>query len=209
MSAMHPVVAGYLAKLRDTSGHLPVGQRDELLARVGAQIQQAHENKAISSEHLEQMSRDLGPAHPAPAAAIPTKPTREILALVLMAASLLGLLGSWLAALVGLAAWITGVVLVCTSRLWLRRDQYLTLGLFGGVTGLPWALLVVAVLGTWLSPNTTADGAKTVLAAIAGAIPDGLHGWVWVVLPAVLAGYLGVMGVWLVRRAQGNHALVR
>ena len=146
-TAMHPLAADYLRRLRQAGRDLPAGRLDDLSAEIESHLAEAIPAGASDAAALSVIDR-LGPpeeiveAERPETAEPPGRPRRswhETAAVVLL------LVGGFAAGI----GWIAGVVLLWNSRIWTTRDKLIgTLIVPGGLAAAVPALL----LGT--SPTT-------------------------------------------------------
>jgi hypothetical protein len=194
-TAMHPLAADYLRRLRRAGRDLPAGRLDDLCAEIESHLAEAIPPGASDAEALSVIER-LGPAdeiveaeQPAPAD-IPRDPRtwREWAAIVLLP------LGGFVFGI----GWIAGVILLWSSRAWSTRDKVIgTLIVPGGIA----AVLPTLFLAGTASKTRCAGYARGSGAAIGSGVqrcvsvggPSTPHELLAIVLVAiVIAGPIAV-----------------
>jgi uncharacterized membrane protein len=145
-TAMHPLAADYLRRLRQAGAELPDGRLDDLCAEIESHLAEAIPAGASDAEALSVIDR-LGPpgeiveAEQPPAAATiapsgDTRTWREWAAIILLP------LGGFVFGI----GWIAGVVLLWSSRAWTTRQKVIaTLIVPGGIAAFFPVLVLTAV----------------------------------------------------------------
>jgi hypothetical protein len=148
-ATVHPLVAGYLERLRRAARALPNARRAELVAEIEAHLEDALPSDPSEAEVRNALERLGEPGEIvaaedpdlAPEAARPRAGSLEWFAIVLL------LVGGLILPVVG---WGAGVVLLWSSRVWTRREKLIgTFVLPGGLS-----LVVLALLGVGGSSET-------------------------------------------------------
>ena len=131
-TAMHPLAADYLRRLRQAGRNLPAGRLDDLCAEIESHLAEAIPPGTSDAEALSVIER-LGPPEEIveaeqPPSAAPTagdpRTWREWAAIVLLP------LGGFLFGV----GWVAGVILLWSSRAWSTRDKLIgTLIVPGGI----------------------------------------------------------------------------
>jgi hypothetical protein len=140
-TAMHPLAADYLRRLRAAGSGLPAGRLDDLCAEIESHLAEAIPGGASDADALSVIER-LGPpeeivdAEQPPTADLPRDPRtwREWAAIVLLP------LGGFVFGV----GWIAGAILLWSSRAWSTRDKVIgTLIVPGGIAAVLPALFLL------------------------------------------------------------------
>jgi HAAS len=152
-STIHPLVAGYLQRLRRDARRLPRATREELLSDIEAHLAEATNPGMPDAEVLTVLERLGEPEQiveaqePPPALVSDRRGLREW-------ATILLLLFGGFAFGVG---WLVGLVLLWSSRAWTTRDKWIgTLVVPGGLV--PASIMGVVVVTTTVQVCTTLAG---------------------------------------------------
>jgi hypothetical protein len=165
-TAMHPLAADYLSRLRRAGRELPAGRLEDLCAEIESHLAEAIPPGTSDAEALSAIER-LGPPEeiveaeqPPPADPAPRDPRtwREWAAIVLLP------LGGFVFGI----GWIAGVILLWSSRAWSTRDKVIgTLIVPGGIAAF---LPVLLLTGT-----ATKTRCVTAVGSSGGVFPPGTH----------------------------------
>jgi hypothetical protein len=167
-TAMHPLAADYLRRLRRAGRELPAGRLDDLCAEIESHLAEAIPPGASDAEALSVIER-LGPPEeiveaeqPAPADTLAPgadmRTWREWAAIVLLP------LGGFAFGI----GWIAGVILLWSSRAWSTRQKVIgTLIVPGGIAAFFPVLLLTA--------TATKTRCVTAVRSSSGVLPPGTH----------------------------------
>jgi uncharacterized membrane protein len=188
-TARHPLVEGYLKRLRADAAALPVDQAHELLADIEEHLRAALPHDATETQVRNVLERlgapeDLvaaasgDPETPAPGPRSFASPSGAIACLVI--AEVLFILFP-----IAIAVWIIGLVMLGRATVWTEREKgwgFLALG-----TGFP-AITMAALAGTMVTTTceswASSDGSS-------GTTCGGTN-WVAIVAWTLTLGYLAL-----------------
>jgi hypothetical protein len=184
-TALHPLAADYLKRLRDAARSLPRSRRDDLLADIQDHLAEAAPAGASEADVRTALDR-LGDPDQIVAAEQDEEPLQRR-GVLEWGAIILLLAGGVVVPVIG---WIVGAVLLWISRAWTLRDKiWGTLVIPGGLLPAVW-IVITPVSGQSCSPKpgggTTCIGGISTAHRIAGIVLF-IAG---VVLPIVTAVYL-------------------
>ena len=199
-ASRHPLVEDYLTRLRAEAARLPADQARELVAdideHVGAALGPASTEAEIRNvlERLgtpRELVTEAGgvPASPPSGQKSFASPSGAIICLV--AAEILSLLLP-----LSVPLWILGLVMMARATMWSEREKLL--GMLGLGTGLPFALV-------WLAVSTMAVSSCAQVYENGRLVDDTCGGvnWVAVIAWSLTLGYLAlqVLTVWRLVRS--------
>lgn len=201
-TAMHPLAADYLRRLRQAGRALPAGRLDDLCAEIESHLAEAIPAGASDAQALSVIER-LGPPEDiveAEAAPSPPAPGKrgwhEIVAVVLL------LLGGFVFGV----GWIAGVVLLWTSRVWSIRDKLIgTLIVPGGLAAVFPVLLIAGEPTKHICKGVATEVSPVFrpgrMHCISFGGPSGAHHIVGIVLVAIVVAGSIFTAIYLSRRA--------